>query len=204
MSNQAAEVISFLLENDALRFGDFTLKSGDHSPFFVNLGAIRRAAALATLAAHLATRVQSSFPGTTLLFGPAYKGIAMATATALEHRLAYGSDLAICFDRKESKVHGELGSFIGQPPAPTDRVVIIDDVISNGGTKRQALASLKSTFGVETAGILVAVNRVRRRDRDALEGLRLEALVDLTDLVNFMQQRKIPQAAALRNFYEEG
>jgi orotate phosphoribosyltransferase len=204
MSNQAAEVISFLLENDALRFGDFTLKSGDHSPFFVNLGAIRRAKALTTLAQHLSTRVQSSFPDATLLFGPAYKGIAMATATALVHRVAYGSDLAICFDRKETKGHGELGSFIGQPPEPADRVIIIDDVISNGGTKRQAMAALKSTFGVETAGILVAVNRVRRRDRASLEGLRLEALVDLADLVNFMQQRNVPQAEALRNFYEEG
>ena len=203
MSDQATDVISFLLENEALRFGEFTLKSGDSSPFFVNLGAIRSAAALATLAKYLAARVHSAFPDTTLLFGPAYKGISMATATALEHRLAYNSDLALCFDRKETKGHGELGNFIGQPPKPTDRVVIIDDVISNGGTKRQAMESLRATFGVATAEILVAVNRVRRRDRPSLGEMRLEALVDITDLVAFLQARNDPQAEAMMNFYEE-
>lgn len=203
MSEQAMEFISFLLDNGALRFGRFTLKSGDRSPFFVNLGAIRRAGPLATLGRHLAARVSTAYPDATLLFGPAYKGIALATATALEHRRAWGSDLAICFDRKEAKGHGELGDYIGQPPGPADRIVIVDDVVSNGGTKREAMAALKSTFGVETTGILVAVNRVRRRDAASLEGLPLEALVDLTDLVTFLQLRNDPQAEALLHFYEE-
>ena len=203
MSVQALEVISFLLENDALRFGEFTLKSGDRSPFFVNLGAIRRADALSTLSKHLATRIKTGFPDTTVLFGPAYKGIAMATATALEHRRLFGSDLAICFDRKESKGHGEMGGFIGQAPTPSDCVVIIDDVISNGETKRQAMASLKSAFAAETAGILVAVNRVRQRDRGSLDGMLVEALVDLPDLVDFLRRRGDPQAETVLSFYEE-
>ncbi len=203
MTDQTMEVISFLLDNEALRFGDFTLKSGDRSPFFVNLGAIRRAESLATLSHFLARRVHSAFPETTLLFGPAYKGIAMATATALAHRQAYGSNLAVCFDRKEAKEHGEQGGFIGQLPQADDRVVIVDDVISDGGTKRQAMATLKSEFGIETAGIVVVVNRVRRRDKASLSSLPLEALVTLPDLVDFLKHNNDPRAKSLLNFHEE-
>lgn len=203
MSNQTTNVISFLLENGALRFGDFVLKSGDRSPFFVNLGAIRRADSLDRLSHFLAARIQSAFPNTTLLFGPAYKGIAMAAATALTHRQEYGSNLAFCFDRKESKGHGERGGFIGQPPTPEDRIVIVDDVISDGGTKRQAMASLRGEFGVDTTGVLVVLNRVRRRDLDSLDGLRLEALVTLPDLVEFLGQRNDPRSQSLLDFYEE-
>ncbi len=203
MTDSQREFVDFLVETGALRFGEFTLKSGDRSPFFVNLGAIRTASALTRLGHTLARRLETAYPGTTLLFGPAYKGIAMATVTAVAHRELYGSDLAVCFDRKESKSHGEGGSFIGQRPTPADRVVVVDDVISNGGTKRAAMAALEAAFGVTGTGILVAVNRVRRRDEPGLKGMPLSALIDLGDLVTYLHAIDSPQADEIVQFYQE-
>lgn len=199
---ERSDFVRFLVEQGALRFGDFRLKSGDRSPFFVNLGEIRSGLALARLGGVLAGRLAARYPGTTVLFGPAYKGIPMVTALAIEYQRLHGRDLAICYDRKEAKEHGEGGRFIGQLPGVADKVVLVDDVVSSGGTKFQAIERLERELGVRPQGVLVAVDRVRRRDREQLGGLALEAIIDLGDILSWLEAGNDSHAAALRDFYE--
>ena len=144
MNERKKEFIAFLVESQALQFGEFTLKSGDKSPFFVDLGCVRTGKALQFLGRALAQGLKERFPAATLLFGPAYKGIALATAAAVGCWSELGKDLPVCYNRKESKGHGEKGLFIGQAPTPEDRVVIIDDVLSSGGTKLDAAKALEA------------------------------------------------------------
>lgn len=195
------EFINFLENSGCLKFGDFTLKSGDHSPFFINLGDISTGAELATLGNMLAAEVDAAFPGATLLFGPAYKGIPMVTAAAMamaeNHR-----PVAILYDRKEGKGHGERGAYIGASPTSKDRVVIVDDVLSSGGTKVAAMEKLQRDFSVSPQGVLVTVDRRRKADAAAPLPFSLHAVVDIVDLAAYLDQRSDPRAADVRAFYE--
>ncbi|MBM4355912.1 MAG: orotate phosphoribosyltransferase, partial [Deltaproteobacteria bacterium] len=179
MTGDPLEFVRFLVSEGALRFGDFTLKSGDRSPFFIDLGSIRTGRALWSLGGYLAEALDRSFPDANVLFGPAYKGISLATAAAVAAAHRTGRDLAVTFDRKESKDHGEGGSFIGYKPEPGDRIVIVDDVMSSGGTKVAAMDAIGKAFGVRPVGTLVTVDRARRDagvDRRALGLVSLVAL----------------------------
>jgi len=196
------EFIRFLIENNALKFGDFVLKSGDRSPFFVDLGKIRTGRALSRLGDILAGTIRKEFPEATLLFGPAYKGIAMAAAAASSYWRLFEVDLAVCFDRKESKDHGEGGSYIGQNPAPGDTVVIIDDVVSSGMTKFQAMDALERRFGVRPAGIVVTVDRTRRDSSAELRELNLRSVIDLDDLADYLESEDPQTALVVRKFRE--
>ena len=163
---------------------------------------MRSGRALEALGRRLAAALLERYPEATLLFGPAYKGIALATAAAAGAWSAHGRDLGVLFDRKESKAHGEEGLFIGQHPRPGDRVVIIDDVLSSGGTKLQAARALQATFGVEAEGILVTLDRTRRGSR--FDALPVHALAGLEDLAQFMAERGDERAALVRSFWEGG
>jgi orotate phosphoribosyltransferase len=193
--------ISFLIANQALRFGEFVLKSGDTSPFFVDLGQIRTGRALDHLGVILAHELQRHFPRCDVYFGPAYKGIPMATAAAAASHRLFDTDPAVCFDRKEQKGHGEKGGFIGHTPAPDDRIVIIDDVVSSGGTKFEAMQAIESRFGVRPEGVLVCVDRCRRKDQTQLKKLNLHAVVTLSDIVRYLEEQDDKRAATLRQFY---
>lgn len=153
--------LQLALHAQALRFGEFTLKSGRCSPYFFNAGRFDSGAALVGLAgcyadaidAALATNQLQPFD---LLFGPAYKGIPLATALACEYARR-GRDLPVAFNRKEAKAHGEGGSLIGAP-LPGRRVLIIDDVITAGTAIREALATIEAA-GATVAGIVIALDR---------------------------------------------
>ena len=202
MIPERREFISFLIANQALRFGEFVLKAGDTSPFFVDLGQIKTGSALDQLGMVLATNLQRHFPHCGVYFGPAYKGIAMAgAAAAASHRL-FGTDPAVCFDRKQSKEHGETGGYIGHLPTSGDRMVIVDDVVSSGGTKFQAMQSLDDQFGVRPQGVLVCVNRCRKKDLPQLNELNLHAVISLSDIARYLDERDDDRAATLRQFYE--
>jgi len=194
--------ISFLIDNGALQFGDFVLKSGDKSPFFVDLGRIRTGAALNYLGEVLARELHTRYPQCNVYFGPAYKGIALAAAAAMAAQRIFDRDPALTFDRKESKQHGEKGGYIGHAPQPGDHIVIIDDVVSSGGTKFDAIAALETRFGVRAAGVLVCLNRCRKRDLSQLKGLELHAVITLEDLVQYLDDRGDARAAALTEFHE--
>ena len=195
------DFIRFLEDSGCLKFGDFTLKSGDRSPFFINLGNVSTGEELTRLGEVLAAAVDSAFPGATVLFGPAYKGIPMVTAAALA-MARNGRPVDICYDRKEDKGHGEQGAYIGTAPSRDDRVVIIDDVLSSGGTKVAAIEKLERDFGVRPQGVLVTVDRRRKADAAAPVPFALHAVVDIVDLADYLAHRSDPREADVRAFHQ--
>lgn len=159
MVNEAkSALLALLIEQQVLRFGDFTLKSGRQSPYFFNLGAISTGAAIARLGAAYAEGVTAMDVPFDAVFGPAYKGIpiAVATSQALASR---GRDCGWLFNRKEAKTHGEGGRFVGAPV--TGRLVLVDDVLTAGTAVREA-AALIGEAGGELTGVLIALDRQER------------------------------------------
>src|SRR6201991_2769645 len=150
------EFIELPLARDVLRFGDFTLKSGRSSPYFFNMGRIDSGAALARLGrAYAAAAMRSGVPFD-MLFGPAYKGIALAAAAAIALADTQDRDVPWAYNRKEAKDHGEGGTLVGAPLR--GRVLIVDDVITAGTAIRESLALIRA-HGAEPAGVLIALDR---------------------------------------------
>ncbi|MES2858285.1 MAG: orotate phosphoribosyltransferase [Pseudomonadota bacterium] len=189
--------LQLALRAQALRFGEFTLKSGRASPYFFNAGRFDSGSALAALAACYADALDAAalmgdIHDFDLLFGPAYKGIPLATALACEYARR-GRDLPLAFNRKEPKAHGEGGSLIGAPLAGR-RVLIVDDVITAGTAIREALAIIRESGGIP-AGIVIALDRQERVDDvspmsaaqavGAEHGIAVVAVAGLGDLLEF-------------------
>jgi len=154
--------LELALAREALRFGEFTLKSGRSSPYFFNAGRFDSGAALATLGECYADALADSAIAFDGLFGPAYKGIPLATALALA-LAARGRDVPLSFNRKEAKTHGEGGSLIGAPLR--GRIVIVDDVITAGTAIRESIAIIQDA-DAEVAGIVLALDRQERGMND--------------------------------------
>jgi orotate phosphoribosyltransferase len=195
MTDHRSRFLQLALRADALRFGDFTLKSGRQSPYFFNAGRFDSGAALVELADCYADAIEAAGVEFDLLFGPAYKGIPLATALACEFARR-GRDLPVAFNRKEAKAHGEGGSLIGAPLAGR-RVLIVDDVITAGTAIREALAIITSAGGT-VAGIVIALDRQevvgdpdstsRRSAAETVaheQGLPVIAVASLGDLLAF-------------------
>lgn len=192
MSDHRSRFLQLALNADALRFGQFTLKSGRVSPYFFNAGRFDTGLALAQLGNCYADAVESSGVAFDQLFGPAYKGIPLATALACEYARR-GRDLPLAFNRKEAKTHGEGGSLVG---AKLDgrRVLIVDDVITAGTAIREALAIIRDAGGIP-AGIVIALDRQERVREDAAESaaqavaaehaIPVVAVASLSDLLAF-------------------
>jgi orotate phosphoribosyltransferase len=194
MDDHRQRFLRLALAADALRFGEFTLKSGRASPYFFNAGRFDTGAALATLAGCYADALDHAGVAFDLLFGPAYKGIPLATALACEYARR-GRDLPLAFNRKEAKAHGEGGSLIGAS-LQGRRVLVVDDVITAGTAIREALALIEGGGGV-AAGIVIALDReevldeaadVRRSAAQAVAadaGVPVVAIAGLSDLLAF-------------------
>lgn len=182
--------ISFLIETNVLTFGDFTLKSGKKSPYFLDLGHVDSGVALRSLGEYFADALARHFPEATLLYGPAYKGISIASATAVAAAAKYGKDYKVLFNRKEPKGHGEGGLFIGATPSPKDKIVVLDDVTTSGGTKEEAVALLQQYFGITPTGVLVAVNRSGNESSNSIvAGVPLRWIAAVSDLVGYLRTR---------------
>lgn len=153
------EFISFAIERGVLRFGQFTLKSGRTSPYFFNAGLFNSGKALAQLGKFYAAAVADSGIDFDVIFGPAYKGIPLAAATAIALAEQHQLDLPWCFNRKEAKDHGEGGTLVGAPL--NGRVLIIDDVITAGTAIREVMQIIHGQQA-QAAGVVIALNRQER------------------------------------------
>jgi orotate phosphoribosyltransferase len=193
--------LDLVLKRGVLVFGDFTLKSGRQSPYFFNMGKIDTGAALAAVGEAYAAAAADGGVDFDMLFGPAYKGIPLAAATAVALARRHGRDVPWAYNRKEGKDHGEGGSIVGAPLE--GRVLIVDDVITAGTAVREALALIRAA-GAQVAGVLIALDREERGqgERSATqelahdEGAPVIAIVGLADLMDFAGNR--PDLAAQR------
>lgn len=159
MHDYQRDFIELTLQRDVLRFGEFTLKSGRVSPYFFNMGRIDSGSALARLGRAYAAAVANSGLEVDMLFGPAYKGIPLAAATAIALADQHGRDLPWAYNRKEAKDHGEGGMLVGAPLS--GRVLIVDDVMTAGTAVRESLALIRAQ-GATPAGVLIALDRQER------------------------------------------
>jgi orotate phosphoribosyltransferase len=188
------DFIELTLQREVLRFGEFTLKSGRISPYFFNMGRIDSGAALAQLGRAYAAAVEASGIAVDMLFGPAYKGIALAAATAIALADHHGRDLPWAYNRKEAKDHGEGGSLVGAPLK--GRVLIVDDVMTAGTAVRESLALIRAA-GAEPAGVLIALDRQERGqgERSAAQevtadyGIPVIAITRLDDVLAYAGER---------------
>lgn len=162
MSSQRHEFVRFALEQGVLRFGEFKVKSGRLSPYFFNAGLFNSGASVGTLAQFYAQALVDSGVEFDMLFGPAYKGIPLATATSIalaQHPTLSSRDVPFAFNRKEAKAHGEGGTLVGAPLQ--GKVIIIDDVITAGTSVRESVDIIRAA-GAEPAGVLIALDRMER------------------------------------------
>ena len=176
--NYKQEFIQFMVRSGVLTFGDFTAKSGRKTPYFINTGNYKTGAQAARLGEFYAQCLLENIPGhVDALFGPAYKGIPLAVATAVALANRHGRDLNYCFNRKEAKDHGEGGTMVGYKLRDGDKVVIIEDVITAGTAMRETLPLLKTAASnIEVVGVIISVDRTERGrgDKSAIQEMREE------------------------------
>ena len=194
MHDYQRNFIDLTLQRGVLRFGEFTLKSGRSSPYFFNLGRLDSGAALAQLGRAYAQALVNSGLAVDMLFGPAYKGIALAAATAIALADQHQRDLPWAYNRKEAKDHGEGGTLVGAPLA--GRVLIVDDVMTAGTAVRESLALIRAR-GATPAGVLIALDRQERGTgtRSAAQeiaadyGIPVLAIANLADVLAYAGDR---------------
>lgn len=195
------EFIQFLIDEKALRFGSFTLKSGLKSPFFINLGDICSGSALKYVGLAFAQKIKADFGAADVLFGPPYKGISLSTTAAIVYTELYGQEVSTCYNRKEAKTHGEAGMFVGHIPQMGERIIVIDDVLTTGGTKVEAIELLEKTFDVRVQGVVVTVDRRSKGTDSGLGNYKLSALVTLPDIIDFLKEKEDPNYKMMQDFY---
>ncbi|GGI93727.1 orotate phosphoribosyltransferase [Shewanella hanedai] len=188
------EFIEFALERQVLRFGEFTLKSGRTSPYFFNAGLFNTGRDLARLGRFYAAALVDSGIEHDLLFGPAYKGIPIATTTAVALCEHHDIDIPYCFNRKEKKEHGEGGSLVGSELK--GRVMLVDDVITAGTAIRESMEII-AAHEAELAGVLIALDRqekgkgelsaIQEVERDF--GCEIVSIIKLSDLINYLSEK---------------
>ncbi len=183
MQNYQAEFLEFAIESNVLCFGEFTLKSGRVSPYFFNSGLFNSGAKLARLGKFYAQAIVASGIQFDMLFGPAYKGIPLAAATAIALAERHGLDLPYAFNRKEAKDHGEGGNIVGAPLQ--GRVLIIDDVISAGTSVRESTDIIQAS-GAQLAGVVISLDRQERGEGEnsAIQEVEQELGVPVASIAN--------------------
>ena len=193
------EFIEFMVESEVLKFGDFTLKSGRKSPFFMNAGAYVTGSQLSRLGEYYAKAIHNHY-GTDfdVLFGPAYKGIPLSVATTIAFSRLYGKEIRYCSNRKEVKDHGDTGILLGSKIKDGDRVVIIEDVTTSGKSIQETFPIIQAQGDVTILGLMVSLNRMEKgleTDKCALDeiqekyGFPTNAIVSMADVVECLYNR---------------
>lgn len=195
------EFIEFMVDSDVLKFGEFTLKSGRKSPFFMNAGAYVTGSQLKKLGEYYAKAIHDKYGDDfDVLFGPAYKGIPISVVTAIAYSELYGKEVRYCSDRKEEKDHGaDKGSFLGSKLQDGDRVVMIEDVTTSGKSMEETVPKVRGAAKVEIVGLMVSLNRMevgKGGEKSALEevkdtyGFETNAIVTMEEVVEHLHNRE--------------
>jgi len=194
------EFIEFMLDSEVLKFGDFVTKSGRNTPFFVNTGFYRTGAQLKRLGEYYARAIHFSFGDDfDVLFGPAYKGIPLSTATVIAFSELYGREIRYASNRKEIKDHGDKGALLGGPIGDGDRIVIIEDVTTAGTSIRETVPILKEQGDVKILGLCVSVDREERGsgEKSALSeiednfGFKTTAIVKMSEVTEYLMSHEV-------------
>jgi orotate phosphoribosyltransferase len=198
-----------------LTFGDFTLKSGRKSPYFLNAGNYSTGAALAKLGEFYAECFVDNKIEAQTLFGPAYKGIPLAVSTAVALKNKFDIDLNYCFDRKEAKDHGEGGLFVGKQPADGEKIAVIDDVVTSGKALREVLPKLQAAANVNVTSFIITADRMEKTlggELSAVQeiekefGIRVYSIININDIISALEKGVIGGAEylpAMKKYIEE-
>ncbi|MFQ3176414.1 MAG: orotate phosphoribosyltransferase [Psychromonas sp.] len=210
MKDYQQEFIEFALEKQVLKFGQFTLKSGRTSPYFFNAGLFNSGRDLARLGRFYAAALMDSGIDYDLLFGPAYKGIPIATTTAVALSNDYDLDVPYCFNRKEAKTHGEGGSLVGSELQ--GKIMLVDDVITAGTAIRESMDIIQAHHA-QLAGVLIALDREEkgRAELSAIQEVERDysakviSIVKLSDLITYLEAKPEMQEhlAAVKTYREQ-
>ena len=201
MEAYKTEFIEFMVESEVLKFGDFTLKSGRKSPFFMNAGAYVTGSQLRKLGEYYAKAIYANYGlDFDVLFGPAYKGIPLTVATCMAISELYGKEIRYCSNRKEVKDHGDTGILLGSKLKDGDRVVIIEDVTTSGKSIEETFPILKQQANVEVKGLMVSLNRNEKGksgNKTALDevkelyGFETAAIVSMPEVVECLYNKEV-------------
>ncbi len=214
------EFIEFMVDCQVLKFGEFVLKSGRKSPFFMNAGAYVSGAQLSRLGEYYAKAIHDSYGDDfDVLFGPAYKGIPLSVAATIAYSSLYGKEIRYCSNRKEIKDHGDTGILLGSKLKDGDKVVIIEDVTTSGKSMEETVPIIRAQADIEIKGLMVSLNRMERGkgDKSALEeikdlyGFETNAIVTMEDVVEYLYNKPYKGniyindeiKAAIDNYYAE-
>ncbi len=200
MEGYKTEFIEFMVESDVLKFGEFTLKSGRISPFFMNAGAYVTGSQLKRLGEYYAKAIHDNYGDDfDVLFGPAYKGIPLGVTTAIAYYELYGKEVRYCSNRKEVKDHGDAGILLGSKLEDGDKVVIIEDVTTSGKSIQETYPIVTSQADVKVLGLMVSLNRMEKglnSDESALDeirktyGFEAAAIVTMEEVVDYLYNRE--------------
>lgn len=199
MEQYKKEFIEFMVDCGVLKFGDFTLKSGRKSPFFMNAGLYVTGAQLEKLGEYYAKAIHDNY-GTDfdVLFGPAYKGIPLSVATTMAFHRLYGKEIRYCSNRKEIKDHGDTGILLGSPIKDGDKVVIIEDVTTSGKSIEETFPIIQAQGDVTIIGLMVSLNRMEKGkgEQSALAeikekyGFEANAIVSMADVIEHLYNKE--------------
>lgn len=205
------DFIKFMVDSGVLTFGEFTLKSGRLSPYFMNSGNYKTGAQLARLGEFYAECIHDNGIEFDTLFGPAYKGIPLAVSTAVALYSKFGIDVNYCFDRKEAKDHGEGGCIVGKQLTDGEKVVIIEDVMTSGKALREVMPKLKEAANVNVAAMVIQVDRMEKGlngDKSAVQevsgefGVSIYPIVTMNDIIDAIRDGVVPGSEYLEKMIE--
>lgn len=220
MEQYKQDFIQFMVDCDVLRFGEFILKSGRKSPFYMNAGLYVTGEQLEKLGQFYAKAIHDNYGDDfDVLFGPAYKGIPLSVATTIAYHTLYGKQIRYCSNRKEIKDHGDAGILLGGPIKENDRIVIIEDVTTSGKSIEETFPIINSYKNVTIKGLMVSLNRMERGkgEKSALceikekYGFEANAIVTMEEVVEYLYNKECNGRivindeikAALDKYYEE-